>query len=155
MYSEEAGGSSLSRVKCRSNNTVVPLPRTAPFRHLVPSFHNQLCAAAFTNFLCSSESCLLGYDEHRLNNQSREASTSNRPMSGTCNIPAQSPSSSSCSTSSSDMEEDLNVSMKNKTKGRQKSKSTDDKKDDRALRDIQPVELDGRVRFSAVSSFTV
>lgn len=68
-----------------------------------------------------------------------------------CNIPAQSPSTSSDSSDSSDTEQDLNVSMKNKTKGRQKSKSADDKKDDRALRDIQPVELDGRVRFSSVS----
>ncbi|RVE47330.1 hypothetical protein evm_008011 [Chilo suppressalis] len=66
-------------------------------------------------------------------------------------IRSQSPScSSSSSTSSSDTEEDLNVSMKNKTKGRQKSKSTDDKKTDRALRDIQPVEVDGSVRFSSV-----
>ncbi|CAH0694738.1 unnamed protein product [Spodoptera exigua] len=71
-------------------------------------------------------------------------------------IRSQSPSSttSSSSTSSSDTEEDLNVSMKNKTKGslfsRQKSKSTDDKKTDRALRDIQPVEVDGSVRFTSV-----
>lgn len=66
-------------------------------------------------------------------------------------IRSQSPSSStSSSTSSSDTEEDLNVSMKNKSKGRQKSKSTDDKKTDRALRDIQPVEVDGSVRFSSV-----
>ncbi|XP_013179683.1 PREDICTED: ATPase family AAA domain-containing protein 2-like [Papilio xuthus] len=66
-------------------------------------------------------------------------------------IRSQSPStSSSSSTSSSDTEEDLNVSMKNKTKGRQKSKSMDDKKTDRALRDIQPVELDGKVRFTSV-----
>ncbi|XP_012550629.2 ATPase family AAA domain-containing protein 2 isoform X1 [Bombyx mori] len=66
-------------------------------------------------------------------------------------IRSQSPSSSSTtSTSSSDTEEDLNVSMKNKTKGRQKSKSMDDKKTDRALRDIQPVEVDGSVRFSSV-----
>uniref|UniRef100_A0A2A4K6L4 Bromo domain-containing protein n=1 Tax=Heliothis virescens TaxID=7102 RepID=A0A2A4K6L4_HELVI len=66
-------------------------------------------------------------------------------------IRSQSPSSStSSSTSSSDTEEDLNVSMKNKTKGRQKSKSTDDKKNDKALRDIQPVEVDGSVRFTSV-----
>ncbi|XP_072944949.1 ATPase family AAA domain-containing protein 2-like [Epargyreus clarus] len=67
-------------------------------------------------------------------------------------IRSQSPStsSSSSSSSSSDTEEDLNVSMKNKTKGRQKSKSNDDKKTDRALRDIQPLELDGKVRFSSV-----
>ncbi|CAH2044060.1 unnamed protein product, partial [Iphiclides podalirius] len=66
-------------------------------------------------------------------------------------IRSQSPSSSSSSsTSSSDTEEDLNVSMKNKTKGRQKSKSMDDKKTDRALRDIQPVEVDGSVRFTSV-----
>ncbi|XP_045451233.1 ATPase family AAA domain-containing protein 2-like [Melitaea cinxia] len=66
-------------------------------------------------------------------------------------IRSQSPSSSSTSsTSSSDTEEDLNVSMKNKTKGRQKSKSMDDKKTDRALRDIQPIEVDGSVRFSSV-----
>ncbi|CAH0725558.1 unnamed protein product, partial [Brenthis ino] len=67
-------------------------------------------------------------------------------------IRSQSPSSSSSSssTSSSDTEEDLNVSMKNKTKGRQKSKSMDDKKTDRALRDIQPIEVDGSVRFSSV-----
>ncbi|KAM3965847.1 LOW QUALITY PROTEIN: ATPase family AAA domain-containing protein 2 [Aphomia sociella] len=66
-------------------------------------------------------------------------------------IRSQSPSSSSSSsTSSSDTEEDLNVSMKNKTKGRQKTKSMDDKKTDRALRDIQPVEVDGSVRFSSV-----
>ncbi|KAL4707871.1 hypothetical protein ACJJTC_010306 [Scirpophaga incertulas] len=66
-------------------------------------------------------------------------------------IRSQSPSSSSTSsTSSSDTEEDLNVSMKNKTKGRQKTKSMDDKKTDRALRDIQPVEVDGSVRFSSV-----
>ncbi|XP_037293009.1 ATPase family AAA domain-containing protein 2 isoform X2 [Manduca sexta] len=67
-------------------------------------------------------------------------------------IRAQSPSSTSSSstTSSSDTEEDLNVSMKNKTKGRQKSKSMDDKKTDRALRDIQPVEVDRSVRFSSV-----
>ncbi|KAL0871393.1 hypothetical protein ABMA27_005124 [Loxostege sticticalis] len=65
-------------------------------------------------------------------------------------IRSQSPSSSSSSMSSSDTEEDLNVSMKNKTKGRQKSKSMDDKKTDRALRDIQPVEVDGSVRFSSV-----
>ncbi|CAG9788857.1 unnamed protein product [Diatraea saccharalis] len=67
-------------------------------------------------------------------------------------IRSQSPSSSSSSsTSSSDTEEDLNVSMKNKTKGRQKSRGTDDKKSsDRALRDIQPVEVDGSVRFSSV-----
>ncbi|XP_063626226.1 ATPase family AAA domain-containing protein 2-like [Cydia splendana] len=64
-------------------------------------------------------------------------------------IRSQSPSSSS-STCSSDTDEDLNVTMKKKTKGRQKSKSTDDKKDDRALRDIQPVEVDGSVRFSSV-----
>ncbi|KPI99839.1 ATPase family AAA domain-containing protein 2 [Papilio xuthus] len=70
-------------------------------------------------------------------------------------IRSQSPStSSSSSTSSSDTEEDLNVSMKNKTKGRQKSKSMDDKKTDRALRDIQPVELDGKVRFTSVSYST-
>ncbi|KOB69082.1 ATPase family AAA domain-containing protein 2B, partial [Operophtera brumata] len=62
----------------------------------------------------------------------------------------QPPSTSSDSSDSSDTEENLNVSMKNKTKGRQKCKSADDKKDDRALREIQPVELDGRVRFSAV-----
>ncbi|CAG9564529.1 unnamed protein product [Danaus chrysippus] len=67
-------------------------------------------------------------------------------------IRSQSPSSSSSSssTSSSDTEEDLNVSMKNKTKGRQKSKCIDDKKTDRALRDIQPIEVDGSVRFSSV-----
>ncbi|CAK1587151.1 unnamed protein product [Parnassius mnemosyne] len=67
-------------------------------------------------------------------------------------IRSQSPSSSSSSsiTTSSDTEEDLNVSMKNKTKGRQKSKSMDDKKTDRALRDIQPVEVDGSVRFTSV-----
>ncbi|XP_075980354.1 ATPase family AAA domain-containing protein 2-like [Anticarsia gemmatalis] len=66
-------------------------------------------------------------------------------------IRSQSPSSTtSSSTSSSDTEEDLNVSMKNKTKGRQKSKSMDDKKTDRALRDIQPVEVDGSVRFTSV-----
>ncbi|XP_063829323.1 ATPase family AAA domain-containing protein 2-like [Ostrinia nubilalis] len=65
-------------------------------------------------------------------------------------IRSQSPSSSSSSMSSSDTEEDLNVSMKNKTKGRQKSKSMDDKKTDRALRDIQPVEVDGSVRFTSV-----
>ncbi|XP_045774866.1 ATPase family AAA domain-containing protein 2-like [Maniola jurtina] len=67
-------------------------------------------------------------------------------------IRSQSPSSSSSSsTSSSDTEEDLNVSMKNKTKGRQKSKSmNEDKKTDRALRDIQPIEVDGSVRFSSV-----
>nr|XP_026495936.1 ATPase family AAA domain-containing protein 2-like isoform X1 [Vanessa tameamea]XP_026495937.1 ATPase family AAA domain-containing protein 2-like isoform X1 [Vanessa tameamea] len=67
-------------------------------------------------------------------------------------IRSQSPSNSSTSssTSSSDTEEDLNVSMKNKTKGRQKSKSMDDKKTDRALRDIQPIEVDGSVRFSSV-----
>lgn len=55
---------------------------------------------------------------------------------------------------SSDTEEDLNVSMKNKTKGRQKTKGkiTDEKKTDRALRDIQPVEVDGSVRFSSVST---
>ncbi|KAJ0174507.1 hypothetical protein K1T71_009615 [Dendrolimus kikuchii] len=64
-------------------------------------------------------------------------------------IRSQSPSSTS-STSSSDTEEDLNVSMKNKTKGRQKTKAMEDKKTDRALRDIQPVELDGSVRFSSV-----
>lgn len=33
---------------------------------------------------------------------------------------------------------------------RQKSKSMDDKKTDRALRDIQPVEVDGSVRFTSV-----
>ncbi|CAB3230706.1 unnamed protein product [Arctia plantaginis] len=67
-------------------------------------------------------------------------------------IRSQSPSSttSTSSTSSSDTEEDLNVSMKNKTKGRQKSKSQDEKKTDRALRDIQPVEVDGSVRFTSV-----
>ncbi|XP_045500636.1 ATPase family AAA domain-containing protein 2-like [Colias croceus] len=66
-------------------------------------------------------------------------------------IRSQSPSSgSSSSSTSSDTEEDLNVSMKNKTKGRQKSRSTDDKKTDRALRDIQPIEVDGSVRFSSV-----
>ncbi|XP_038222643.1 ATPase family AAA domain-containing protein 2-like [Zerene cesonia] len=66
-------------------------------------------------------------------------------------IRSQSPSSSSSSSStSSDTEEDLNVSMKNKTKGRQKSRSTDDKKTDRALRDIQPIDVDGSVRFSSV-----
>ncbi|XP_068617633.1 LOW QUALITY PROTEIN: ATPase family AAA domain-containing protein 2-like [Battus philenor] len=66
-------------------------------------------------------------------------------------IRSQSPSSSSSSsTTSSDTEEDLNVSMKNKTKGRQKSKSMDDKKTDRALRDIQPVEVDRSVRFYSV-----
>ncbi|XP_059059129.1 tat-binding homolog 7-like, partial [Achroia grisella] len=66
-------------------------------------------------------------------------------------IRSQSPSStSSSSTTSSDTEEDLNVSMKNKTKGRQKTKAMDDKKTDRALRDIQPVEVDGSVRFSSV-----
>ncbi|CAH2235057.1 ATPase family AAA domain-containing protein 2-like isoform X2 [Pararge aegeria] len=67
-------------------------------------------------------------------------------------IRSQSPSScSSSSTTGSDTEEDLNVSMKNKTKGRQKSKSmNEDKKTDRALRDIQPIEVDGSVRFSSV-----
>lgn len=34
---------------------------------------------------------------------------------------------------------------------RQKTKAMEDKKTDRALRDIQPVELDGSVRFSSVS----
>ncbi|XP_060804753.1 ATPase family AAA domain-containing protein 2-like isoform X2 [Amyelois transitella] len=63
---------------------------------------------------------------------------------------AQSPSSSSSSSTSSDTEEDLNVSMKNKTKGRQKTKANEDKKADRALRDIQPIEVDGSVRFSSV-----
>ncbi|XP_048478946.1 ATPase family AAA domain-containing protein 2 [Plutella xylostella] len=65
-------------------------------------------------------------------------------------IRSQSPSSSSSSSTTSDTEEDLNVSMKNKTKGRQKSKSTDDKKTDRALREIQPVQVDGSVRFTSV-----
>ncbi|XP_050677155.1 ATPase family AAA domain-containing protein 2-like [Leptidea sinapis] len=67
-------------------------------------------------------------------------------------IRSQSPSNSSTSSSSttSDTEEDLNVSMKNKTKGRQKSKSADDKKTDRALKDIQPIEVDRSVRFSSV-----
>ncbi|CAK1555591.1 unnamed protein product [Leptosia nina] len=66
-------------------------------------------------------------------------------------IRSQSPSScSSTSSTSSDTEEDLNVSMKNKTKGRQKTKATDEKKTDRALRDIQPIALDGSVRFSSV-----
>ncbi|XP_041982054.1 ATPase family AAA domain-containing protein 2-like isoform X2 [Aricia agestis] len=64
-------------------------------------------------------------------------------------IRSQSPSTSTSSTSSSDTEEDLNVSMKNKTKGRQKSKSMDDKTD-KALRDIQPIAVDGSVRFSSV-----
>ncbi|XP_052743253.1 ATPase family AAA domain-containing protein 2 isoform X2 [Bicyclus anynana] len=67
-------------------------------------------------------------------------------------IRSQSPSSSSSSSSTtdSDTEEDLNVSMKNKTKGRQKSKSMNEDKKDRALRDIQPIEVDGSVRFSSV-----
>ncbi|XP_053610772.1 ATPase family AAA domain-containing protein 2-like isoform X2 [Plodia interpunctella] len=65
-------------------------------------------------------------------------------------IRSQSPSSSSSSSTSSDTEEDLNVSMKNKTKGRQKTKANEDKKTDRALRDIQPIEVDGSVRFSSV-----
>ncbi|XP_049876292.1 ATPase family AAA domain-containing protein 2-like isoform X2 [Pectinophora gossypiella] len=69
-------------------------------------------------------------------------------------IRSQSPSSSTSSSSSSgsDIEEDLNVSMKNKSKGRQKTKalSDDKKKDDRALRDIQPVTVDGSVRFTSV-----
>lgn len=34
---------------------------------------------------------------------------------------------------------------------RQKSKAVDEKKTDRALRDIQPIEVDGSVRFSSVS----
>lgn len=64
---------------------------------------------------------------------------------------AQSPSTSSSSSSSSGNEEDLNVSVKNKTKGRQKSKSTGhEKTNERALREIQPVEVDGSVRFSSV-----
>ncbi|VVD03979.1 unnamed protein product [Leptidea sinapis] len=58
--------------------------------------------------------------------------------------------STSSSSTTSDTEEDLNVSMKNKTKGRQKSKSADDKKTDRALKDIQPIEVDRSVRFSSV-----
>ncbi|XP_045488821.1 ATPase family AAA domain-containing protein 2 isoform X2 [Pieris rapae] len=65
-------------------------------------------------------------------------------------IRSQSPSSSSSTSSTSSDTEELNVSMKNKTKGRQKTKSTDDKKTDRALRDIQPIEVDGSVRFSSV-----
>jgi ATPase family AAA domain-containing protein 2 len=55
---------------------------------------------------------------------------------------------SSSSPSSSSSSDELNVSVKNKSKGRQKTKG--EHHNDRALKDIQPVELDGSIMFSSV-----
>ncbi|XP_077295772.1 ATPase family AAA domain-containing protein 2-like isoform X2 [Arctopsyche grandis] len=62
---------------------------------------------------------------------------------------SQSPSSSSNSTTSTS-DDELNVSVKNKTKTRQKSKTLGGENNERALREIQPIAVDGNIRFSSV-----
>ncbi|GBP30143.1 ATPase family AAA domain-containing protein 2 [Eumeta japonica] len=88
-----------------------------------------------------------------LNRQPRRSNRTRKPKQAFVEItPRQTPQSpsSTSSSSSTDTEEDLNVSVKNKSKGRQKSKAVGEKTTERALREIQPIEVDGSVRFSSV-----